>query len=367
MNILKSLKRAAGSLIVGGFHGDTLDNATALALQRGELGGVILFRRNVGSPEQIIALNTAVQRARPEDSPPVFVSVDQEGGRVARLKGIATDLPPMAELGGTADSALCRKVGALVGRELGSLGFNVDYAPVLDVHTRPDNPVIGDRSFSPDPSIVAELAGSFADGLLDAGVIPCGKHFPGHGDTNVDSHLDLPVLEHDRRRLSDVEWVPFRRAATVGLPMIMTAHLLVPCFDEEYPATLSAAALRGALRQDLGYQGVIISDDLEMAAVADRYTPAEMAELGLVAGLDLFLVCHSRMRQVAVFETLVRLAERDHLARERLLTAAARVGKLRRRLKTENDFDSSAWRSILRSSAHLAIVEEIRAGTPVSS
>ena len=352
------LKRWAGSLIVGGFDGLDPETELLTRLASHQLGGVILFRRNIDSLAQVAALNSAIAQATGPDEPPVFISVDQEGGRVARLRGLITDFPPMAVIGDLEDPELCQRLGKLLGAELKSLGFNTDYAPVLDVHTNPDNPVIGERSFSSNPTAVGRLGVPFAQGLLASGVIPCMKHFPGHGDTEVDSHVGLPVIHHQRPRLAQVEWLPFRLGINAGLPMIMTAHVKVLALDPQYPATLSDAVINGTLRQQLGFQGCVISDDLEMAAVSECYTVEEMVELGLVAGVDLFLVCHQRSRQMRAFDTLVRLGERSASWRGKIATSATRVRSLRLRMgksiSTPSDF-----RKVVKCPEHLKMMDEL--------
>jgi beta-N-acetylhexosaminidase len=361
MSVSSDLRHAAGELIVGGLDGTELPEEVAAALRARNLGGVILFRRNIVSAEQVVALTDAVHACRPGDAPALPVAVDQEGGRVARLRGLATDFPPAAWLGALGDADLCARAGEAVAAELSALGFNVDFAPVMDVDTEPDNPVIGDRSFGADAREVARLAGAFALGLLVGGVAPCAKHFPGHGDTRVDSHVDLPVVPHSLARLEALEWVPFAAAVRAGLPMIMTAHLVVTALDPDRPATFSPRVLHDHLRGRLGFKGVIVSDDLEMAAVAERYTVEEMGPLGLRAGVDLFLVCHRRDRQEALLESLIRAAERDVALRERLRESAFRVRRLRRDyLRIPPAGSVEQWPDVVGCSPHRALADEIR-------
>lgn len=356
---LDELRRWAGSLIIGGFEGLEPSPQLLARLASEKLGGVIVFKRNVHSLAQVAALNSAIATAAGADQPPVFISVDQEGGPVARLRGLITDFPPMAVIGGLEDPDLCHRLGKLLGAELKSVGFNTDYAPVLDVHTNPDNPIIGPRSFSSDSTTVGRLGVPFAQGLLAAGVVPCMKHFPGHGDTEVDSHVGLPVVHHPRKRLEQVEWSPFQLGIDAGLPLIMTAHVTVSALDAEHPATLSQAVVNGALRRQLGFQGCVISDDLEMAAVADRYAVDEMVELGLIAGVDLFLICHQLSRQAQAFETLVHLGEQSSSWRERIGTCAARVRNLRlsmgKSLSPPTDYQQ-----IVKCPQHLKTMDELR-------
>lgn len=358
-----ALKRAAGRLIMGGFLGTELPKSFASRLRDGELGGVILFARNIEHPQQVCQLTGDVHRSCPREDPSLIVSVDQEGGPVSRLRGLVTDFPPMGELGRLADPELCAQVGRVVGAELAALGINTDFAPVVDVNSNPNNPIIGKRAFSSDQNEVARLTVPFALGLLAHRVVPCVKHFPGHGDTDVDSHLDLPVVSHSRERLELVELVPFSAAIEADLPLVMTAHLLVRSLDTEHPATLSRPILTDLLRSTMGFRGVVISDDLEMAAVADRYEVSDLVLQGLDAGIDLFLFCHSADRQQVAYETLVRYGEKNPGAARRILESARRVEQLRTECLANPPQDESNWGSVLRSENHLRLARRI-AGNP---
>src|SRR3954447_22866764 len=259
-----SLRLDIGQLLIGSLRGTTITPELRSLAKEFQLGGVILFARNIEAPEQVAELAYDVQLLATES--PLWVSVDQEGGRVARLKAPFTEWPPMAVLGRSGDPALARRFAAALAAELKAVGITLDYAPVLDIHTNPRNPIIGDRSLAETAEGVARLGAAIVKGLQDKGVAACGKHFPGHGDTSVDSHLDLPLVEHPPDRIRRVECVPFRGAIAADVAFIMTAHILVPALDEEKPATLSARIVKGMLRDELGFGGVIVSDDLEMKA-----------------------------------------------------------------------------------------------------
>src|SRR6187399_621991 len=267
------LRRQIGQLLIAGFSGEQLPaELRAIARDTG-LGGVILFARNIAEPEQVAEM--AYEAARLVPDLPLWVSVDQEGGRVARLKAPFTEWPPMAVLGRSGDVQLAERFATALAAELKAVGITLDYAPVLDIHTNPKNPVIGDRALAEDADGVARLGAAIIRGLQDHGVAACGKHFPGHGDTSVDSHLELPLVEHPPDRIRRVECVPFREAIRTDVAFIMTAHVLVPSFDEEKPATLSPRIVQALLRDELKFQGVILSDDLEMKAIAKTYTVPE--------------------------------------------------------------------------------------------
>jgi beta-N-acetylhexosaminidase len=310
-----------GQLFMFGFEGTSLPRRARDFLEKDQALGAILFKRNITSRDQVYDLNRSI---------PGLIAVDQEGGRVARLKGICTDIPPMREIGEAAkrDPELPFKVGYQMGRELKELGFDLDFAPIMDVDTNPKNPIIGDRSFSRDPDECARFGARFIKGMQSAGVLACAKHFPGHGDTDTDSHLDLPVIHHGPDRINHIELHPFRAAIQARVACMMTAHILVPALDPVYPATFSKPILTGILRERLGYEGVIVSDDLEMLAVADRYSIKEMVKLGLNAGVDLFLICRESDKTREAIDAAHDLVDRGEVPKERVLEALGRISLL---------------------------------------
>jgi beta-N-acetylhexosaminidase len=342
----RDVLRDVGQLCWIGFEGAAIDSDLERRLGDGEAGAVVLFKRNLvvedagGTDERIdvealAALNGALHAAGARSGEPLFIAVDQEGGLVQRIREPATRWPPMIAFDGVPEpraTSLARLIGAAMGRELAALGFDVDFAPVLDVHTNPANPVIGDRAFGCDPETVARRALAFAQGLAQAGILACGKHYPGHGDTDQDSHLALPRLAHDLDRLRAVELVPFARAAEAGLPMIMTAHVVFEAVDPGVPATLSRRVLGDLLRGELGFRGLVVSDDLDMKAVVDHVGVADAAVRAVAAGCDALLLCRSRAHQDEAFEGLVRACERDSQFRARVALASAAIRLLKQRL-----------------------------------
>ncbi len=322
--------RAAGQVIVAGYPAGGPPPALLDALAAERLGGVILFKRNLGAPIEVAAQIAEVAQATAGPAP--LVAVDQEGGRVQRLRAPLLELPPMRRLGERDDVDLTRRAAREIGGQLGTLGFNVDFAPVLDVDTNPANPVIGDRSFGADPALVARHGIAFAEGLADAGLLACGKHFPGHGDTELDSHLALPSLPHALDRLERVELVPFRAAAgKVG--SVMTAHIVFSALDPERPATLSRRVITGLLREELGYDGLIVSDDLEMRAVADHWGTGLAAVEAIRAGCDVVLICATVPLVEEARAALAAEAARDPAFARRLDEAATRTREVRGRLR----------------------------------
>ncbi|NUP11008.1 MAG: beta-N-acetylhexosaminidase [Polyangiaceae bacterium] len=325
-------RRIAGQLLVSGFDGSTLTAQTAGALSRGERAGVILFKRNLPTIDATAALTGSIQRAtaQADGDLPALVAVDEEGGRVSRLPAGEPKLPPMRMLGAIGEVDLVEAAGRAIGARLLELGFNLDFAPVLDVDSNPNNPVIADRSFGSSPGIVAELGIAFAQGLANGGVLACGKHFPGHGDTDKDSHFDLPVVRHDRARLDRIELAPFRAACRAGIDSIMSAHVVIEGIEPGVPATFSRAAMHGLLREELGFRGVLVSDDLEMRAVSALKPPNESALVAITAGCDLLLVCEDEDAADSVFATLTREIEASPAFRARAEEAAQRVLAMRR-------------------------------------
>lgn len=269
-------------------------------LKRPEVGGVILFARNTESAEQVRALCGEIRRLRPE----LLLAIDQEGGRVQRLREGVTRLPSMGRLGaGFADmpevvQRLCQDAGWLLGMEMAACGLDLSFAPVLDVDDGTSS-VIGDRSFSADPEAVATLAGAFVHGLHEAGMVAVGKHFPGHGGVAADSHHELPVDPRPLEVLRERDLIPFTRLAA-RLDGMMPAHVVYADFDPR-PAGFSPAWL-GMLRQSLGFKGVIFSDDLSMAGAASAGTPGERALAALNAGCDMLLVCNDRAAALEVLD-----------------------------------------------------------------
>lgn len=303
----------------------------ARALAAGERGGAILFKRNLREPLDVAGLNARLRDFAAKEAPPLL-AVDQEGGRVARLGAPLLVLPPMKKLAELGDVTLVEDAARAQAEELAALGFTMNFAPVLDVSSCATNPVIGDRAFGDEPRAVETFGLAFARGLAAGGVLACGKHFPGHGDTTKDSHFDLPVVTAPRARLEAVELPPFRAAAKMGIDAFMTAHVVYPALDADVPATLSRAICTDLARTEMGFEGWLVSDDLEMKAIADRIGIEEAAVRSIDAGCDALLVCRDEELQARAHEALVRRAEADAAFRARCEDAAARGLKMRRRV-----------------------------------
>jgi beta-N-acetylhexosaminidase len=348
------LAAQVGQLLSVGFDGTALPEQLRERIAASEVGGVMLFRPNIADPVQVAGLVAGLRRAAPVEAP-LLVSIDQEGGVVQRVRAPATVWPPMLAVGMADDVSRTMAVGRAIGEELAALGVGWNFAPVLDVHTNPANPVIGERAFGVQPDAVATHALAFWRGLRAAGVIGCGKHFPGHGDTRTDSHLDLPVVPHDLDRLRRVELAPFAAAAQAGMEALMTAHVLYPALDPDRPATLSKRIATDLLRGELGFQGVLVSDDMGMKAVADRYSIEELAVGAIEAGCDHLLVREPIERQVAAFQAILRAAEANAVLRARVGEAAARVAALKAACAVSVPAPAAMLPALLGTPAHRAL------------
>jgi beta-N-acetylhexosaminidase len=348
------LETLAARLLIVGFPGRDVDGELGKLVERG-VSGVVLFSRNVGSPVEVRELT---RKLKLRAGRPLLTAIDQEGGKVARLREGFTPLPAFRQLGASGDAGLAREFGALIGSELAAVGIDWNFAPVLDVDTNPRNPVIGARSLSRSPAEVARLGLAFAAGLMDAGVAPCAKHFPGHGDTLQDSHFGLPRLPHARERLDRVELVPFAAAAAANIPSIMTAHVVFEALEPELPASMSEKLVGGVLRRALGYTGVVVTDDLEMKAIADNYAIEEVTLRGLAAGVDAFLCCHTAELANRAISAIVTGVQSGQIPKERLEQAAERMQRFAARWASPPERPDAF--EALASAPHLALVERLR-------
>ncbi|MDX2019856.1 MAG: beta-N-acetylhexosaminidase [Deltaproteobacteria bacterium] len=353
------IRRSCGQLFSLGFEGTAAPAALLARIRAGEVGAVMLFRPNVETPAQVAGLVGRLREAAHADAP-LVVSVDQEGGRVQRLRSPLTEWPPMGIVGLEPDLQRIETAGAFLGAELAALGIGWNLAPVLDVHTNPANPVIGDRAFATTAEGVARAAIAFWKGLRKAGVAGCGKHFPGHGDTHLDSHHDLPIVEHDEARLRAVELAPFVAAVAAGFPALMTAHVVYPAWDKDVPATLSKRIATDLLRHELGFKGLLVSDDLQMKAVADRYSTRDLIIESLLAGVDHFLIRGPEDRQREAYEALVTAAEGNAAVAARVNEAAARVAAFKQTIQVGLPLPGAMLPSVLGTPAHKALAGHFR-------
>jgi beta-N-acetylhexosaminidase len=354
-----NLKEKLAQLIMVGFDGTRPGPAITRLVKTTRVGGVIIFRRNVTTPEQVLTLTRGLQRLAPKA--PLFVAIDQEGGRVSRLPPPFTQFPPAATLGARKAVALTYAIGEIMGRELAAIGVNMNMAPVLDVNTNAANPIIGDRAFGDSPMVVEGHGLALMVGLQDHGVIACAKHFPGHGATSTDSHLELPVVSASLRQLERIHLRPFEHAIANRLSALMTAHVLYPALDAQAPATLSKKIVTGLLRRAMGFDGVVITDDLEMQAIADRHDAGRAALKAFLAGADVLLFCRDQDAPEQAIDALAGAVKRGRLSEARIDQSLNRILRLKERfLLGVKPPSKSRLQDVVGCDAHRHLVEEMQ-------
>ncbi len=329
-----SLRQKLGQMVMCGFDGTAPSESILRLIRDYRVGGVIYFRRNIGMVGEVAELSRSLREVHDAlGGPPLWIAVDQEGGMVARIDRDAAVVPGNMALGAAGKPEYAYEAARISGVELRQMGINLNFAPCVDVNNNPANPVVGVRSYGEDPELVAALGAAAVQGFQEAGVSACAKHFPGHGDTAADSHHELPLVPHNRERLKQVELPPFRRAIAAGVDAVMTAHVRFPAWEPGgVAATLSPAILSGLLREELGYDGVVVTDCLEMNAISQTVGVGRGAVLAIAAGADMVLVSHREDRQVEALEALYAAALSGELPMERIDEAVARIvrAKLRR-------------------------------------
>jgi beta-N-acetylhexosaminidase len=339
--------------LIVGFHGRELPHDLRYLLAEG-LGGVVLFPRNFGGPAQLRALTGEIKRAA---GYAVLIGIDQEGGTRFSLPEPFTQWVSPEGLGKLDDAELVETQARALALELRSVGCNLDFAPMLDLHVHPDSPVTRVRSFGSQAEKVSRLGVSFARGLANEGVLACAKHFPGHGDATVDPHLDSAVFRGDLKRLKSAELIPFEALISAKVPMIMTAHIFLPEIDSKFPASLSRKVLSGILR-DAKFDGVILADDLAMGAIANTWTPAESAVLTFQAGSDMALLCHDWKLVKPTLERLSLARSRGEFDEAEWQASHKRIERLREKLKPTGQTPPAL--EVGGGTEHWAIAEEIR-------
>lgn len=330
-----TVEEKVGQLLIGGFEGTEIGDQATRLVQEYQVGGLILYGRNIAGAGQLVTLTNGL-KALNGDGIPLFLSIDQEGGGVDRMPPEVRRTPGAYCVGQTGSVPAAQSYGDVLAAECAAFGLNLDFAPVLDVWSNPGNTVIGQRAFSADARTVAGLGPAAARRMMDQGVIPVVKHFPGHGDTAVDSHVGLPVVDKSPEELEETELIPFRAAiqsaGTDGqVPAVMVAHILLTQLDPERPASLSPAVVTGLLREELGFAGAVLTDDLTMGAVTQSYGLGEAAVLAVEAGCDILLVCHGQDSVPAVRTALLEAVASGRITAERLDESVYRI----LRLKTE--------------------------------
>ena len=329
---MNPLRQKIGQLFLVGCQSEALASDERLLIEEYQFAGLILFKTNCCAPAQLVSLCRAIWESF--DGVPPFIAIDQEGGRVHRLPAPFSHFPAAARIGARNDPELAYRLGRATAAELTLAGINLNFAPVLDVQSKRTSPIIGDRAFAAEPESVIAIASAWTKGLRDSGVIPCGKHFPGHGDADKDSHFELPLVRKSLEEIQATDLPPFVEACRNQIEALMTAHVVYPALDAKLPATLSEAIVTDLLRHQLGFDGVIFSDDLAMRAISDRYGVEEATTLAIRAGVDVLLFCHEIDQAVLAFEFLCDEADHDATVRARIEESYRRVTELKQRYLT---------------------------------
>ena len=324
-----TLREKIGQLIIVGFDGTRINEEALDYIENLKVGGFILFARNIEDEEGTLNLLNDLKEANSNNDLPLFLSIDEEGGRVSRLPESFVKIPEMIKVGNKNNEELSYEIGSILAERVKSLGFNMNFAPVLDINSNPGNPVIGNRAFGGTVESVTKNGLGVMNGIMDLDVIPAVKHFPGHGDTNVDSHINLPVIRKTIDELRDFELIPFIKAIEEDVEMIMVAHILYPELDEDYPSTMSSKIIEGLLRRELGYGGVIVSDDMTMGAIVENYSLEEGVLSFIKSGGDIALVCHGRENPRKVIDKIEMAVNNEDLSEDKIDEKLYRILKLK--------------------------------------
>lgn len=326
-----------GQMLIVGIEGYDLDGNSKSLIVKSKVGGVILFSNNVQGTSQLLNLLNSLKSENQHNKIPLFLSVDEEGGRVTRMPVEFKKIPTNKAIGKINNEALSNKIGATIAYEIGAFGFNMDFSPVLDINSNPNNPVIGDRSFGRDVNIVSRLGIQTMKGIQSANIIPVVKHFPGHGDTAVDSHLGLPSVNNDLERLESFELIPFEEAIKNNADAVMIAHILLPKIDSENPSSLSKIIITDILRNNLNFNGVIITDDMTMGAIVKNYNISEAAVKSVKAGTDIVLVCHGYDNEISVINALKNAVSEGEIVEQRIDESVYRILMLKKKYKLKDE------------------------------
>lgn len=331
LELIKSmtLKEKIGQLLIVGFDGTNINEESLGYIENLKVGGFILFSRNIVDINQSLNLLNDLKESNSNNDLPLFLSIDEEGGKVSRLPKSFIKIPEMIKIGNKNHEDLSYEIGNILGERVKSLGFNMNFAPVLDINSNPKNPVIGSRAFGSTIKSVSKNGLQVMKGIRDVNVIPAVKHFPGHGDTNVDSHINVPVIEKTIDELKSFELIPFIKAIEEDVEMIMVAHILYPELDKDFPSTMSSKVMESLLRNELGYEGVIVSDDMTMGAIVENYTLEEGVLSFLKSGGDIALVCHGRENPKKVMERIEMAVTSGELSEQDIDEKVYRILKLK--------------------------------------
>ncbi len=336
-----TVEEKVGQLMVIGLEGKKYSPELDDMIRNYHVGGLILLGRNVSTAPRIQEILNDSKKANENNQIALLLSVDEEGGRVSRLPAGFEKLPSAAKVGKRNDESFNYRTGMYVAELLHGFGYNMNYAPVLDVNSNPKNPVIGDRSYGADPNQVANLGISTMRGMMDTGIIPVIKHFPGHGDTSIDSHKSLPIVEKDLYALHQEELIPFQRAIDEGADAVLVGHILFPAIDPVYPASMSKVIITDVLRDEMKFQGVVITDDLTMGAITNDLPIAKAALQAFVAGSDLLMVVGDHQNQVETIQLLLKAVSEGVISEDRLDESVKRILMLKDKYKLTDDVSQS--------------------------
>lgn len=331
-----TIEEKIGQLIIAGFEGKEINESIKDLIENKKIGGFILFQRNIETPENTLKLLNDLKLLNSMNDYPLFLSIDEEGGRVSRLPKEYQALPSSMEIG-SQSIQMSYDLGVILGKRVKSLGFNIDFAPVLDIFSNPNNTVIGNRAFGITPEAVKNKAIGAMKGIRDTGIIPAAKHFPGHGDTDIDSHFHLPTINKDKEELDDFELIPFKEAIKENVEMMMIAHILYPKIDKNYPASMSNIIINEILRGELNYNGVVVSDDMTMGAIVDNYGIEEGTIEFLKSGGDIALICHGTENTINVIEKIKEELDNGKLSIHEIDKKVYRILKLKEKYNLKDE------------------------------
>ncbi|MBM7609569.1 beta-N-acetylhexosaminidase [Lysinibacillus composti] len=331
-----TLDEKIGQMIFAGISGTVVDQQTENLILHDKIGGIIFFNRNLNSPSQILKLLNNLKKVNSNNNFPLFFGIDEEGGQISRLQSAFTPLPSNQVVGQVNNVSFAYELGTILGKELSTFGFNLDFAPVLDVNSNPNNPVIGNRSYGNNKDLVAKLGVETMKGIQSKNVISVIKHFPGHGDTSVDSHYELPLVNKSKEELQQLELIPFKKAIAEGADVIMIAHILLPKIDPSSPASMSKTIIDGLLRDELSFDGVVITDDLTMEAITDNYSISRASVESIKAGSDIILIAHNYENITSSVQAIKNAINNGELSEQRINDSVRRILLLKEKYKLTN-------------------------------
>lgn len=331
-----TLDEKLGQMIIAGIDDYTMNEEARNLIAAYHVGGIILYKPNVKDTKQLVGLINDLKKTNAENKLPLWLGVDEEGGRVTRLPDEISKTPTNQTIGKSGKIQMARNIGQLLGKELNAYGLNMDFAPDLDINSNPKNPVIGDRSFGATATLVSSFGIPMMNGLQEMKVVPVVKHFPGHGDTAIDSHIGLPVVQNDLARLRKLELIPFADAIKHQADAIMIAHILLPKIDAKYPASMSKTIMMDLLRKELGFHGLIMTDDMTMGAIAENYEMGEAAVKSVLAGTNVVMVGHDPQKAIAVIQALRDAVQAGRIPMDTIDQSVAQVYKLKQKYKLQD-------------------------------